>query len=117
MTGVIQGRAQDSTDLEALEALGDGTSRPVAVHGGLDTQATIGLVGAGASPRAREWGAVASGTAVMIAQSSTNVIVRNARRARLTRFPYSVLYREYEQALLVLAVFHGRRGKGLSHLA
>ena len=79
MTGVIQGRAQDSTDLEALEALGDGTSRPVAVHGGLDTQATIGLVGAGASPRAREWGAVTSGTAVMIAQSSTNVIVRNAR--------------------------------------
>lgn len=37
------------------------------------------------------------------------VLWRDTRRARLRRFPYSVFFREYEEALVVVAVLHGRR--------
>jgi plasmid stabilization system protein ParE len=37
------------------------------------------------------------------------VVYRGARRARLKRFPYGVLFREVEDVLVVLAVFHARR--------
>ncbi len=37
------------------------------------------------------------------------VLWRETRRARLRRFPYAVFYREYADALVVVAVLHGRR--------
>ena len=37
------------------------------------------------------------------------VLLRETRRARLRRFPYAVFYREYDDSLVVVAVFHGRR--------
>jgi plasmid stabilization system protein ParE len=37
------------------------------------------------------------------------VVHRNTRRALLRRFPYGVLYRAYPEAIIVVAVMHGRR--------
>ncbi len=37
------------------------------------------------------------------------VLHRNTRRALLRRFPYGVFYREYPEAIVVVAVMHGRR--------
>jgi plasmid stabilization system protein ParE len=37
------------------------------------------------------------------------VIHRETRRALLRRFPYGVFYRVYPQAIIVVAVMHGRR--------
>jgi plasmid stabilization system protein ParE len=37
------------------------------------------------------------------------VIHRGTRRALLKRFPYGVFYREFPQAIIVVACMHGRR--------
>jgi plasmid stabilization system protein ParE len=37
------------------------------------------------------------------------VIHRDTRRALLRRFPYGVFYRVYAEAIIVVAVMHGRR--------
>ena len=37
------------------------------------------------------------------------VIEQETRRARLRRFPYSVLFRELADALVVVGMFHARR--------
>jgi len=37
------------------------------------------------------------------------VLLRDTRRARLRRFPYGVFFREYDEAIVVVAVLHGRR--------
>lgn len=37
------------------------------------------------------------------------VVLRAARRAVLRRFPYSLIYIESENEILILACFHGRR--------
>jgi plasmid stabilization system protein ParE len=37
------------------------------------------------------------------------VIHRDTRRALLRRFPYGVFYRVYPEAIIVVAVMHGRR--------
>jgi plasmid stabilization system protein ParE len=37
------------------------------------------------------------------------VIHRDTRRALLRRFPYGVFYRAYPEAIIVVAVMHGRR--------
>ena len=42
------------------------------------------------------------------------VMLRDTRRARLKRFPYAVFYREHDDALIVVAVFHGRRDPMIS---
>ncbi len=34
---------------------------------------------------------------------------REVRRARLVRFPYAVFYREFDDAVVIVAVLHGRR--------
>lgn len=39
----------------------------------------------------------------------SQVVHRNTRRALLRRFPYGVLYRVYPEAIVVVAVMHGRR--------
>lgn len=36
-------------------------------------------------------------------------IHRDVRRAPLRRFPYSLLFRDLPEAIVVVAVFHGRR--------
>ena len=38
-----------------------------------------------------------------------HVLRRDTRRALLSRFPYSVLFRELADRILVVAVFHARR--------
>jgi plasmid stabilization system protein ParE len=37
------------------------------------------------------------------------VLLRDTRRARLKRFPYCVFYRDYAEAIVVVAVMHTRR--------
>lgn len=37
------------------------------------------------------------------------VVLRNVRRARLRRFPYSLFFREREASILLIACFHGSR--------
>ena len=37
------------------------------------------------------------------------VVLRDIRRARLHRFPYSLFYRVHDKQLLVIACFHARR--------
>ena len=37
------------------------------------------------------------------------ILHRDTRRARLRRFPYGVFYREYDNAIVVVAVLHARR--------
>jgi plasmid stabilization system protein ParE len=37
------------------------------------------------------------------------VVLRETRRALLKRFPYMVFYREYDDALVIVAVMHGKR--------
>lgn len=37
------------------------------------------------------------------------VMHRNTRRALLRRFPYGVFYRMYPEAIVIVAVMHGRR--------
>ena len=37
------------------------------------------------------------------------VVLRDARRALLKRFPYMVFYREYDDAIVIVAVMHGKR--------
>ncbi len=37
------------------------------------------------------------------------VIHRGTRRALLKRFPYGVFYKEFRQAIIVVACMHGRR--------
>ena len=37
------------------------------------------------------------------------VVLRDIRRARLPRFPYSLFYRVHDEQLLVIACFHARR--------
>ena len=37
------------------------------------------------------------------------VVYRHARRARLKRFPYGVLFREVDDVLVLVAIFHARR--------
>ena len=37
------------------------------------------------------------------------VVHRNTRRAFLKRFPYGVYYREFAEAIVVVACMHGRR--------
>jgi len=36
-------------------------------------------------------------------------VLRDTRRLLLKRFPYMVFYREYEDALVIVAVMHGKR--------
>jgi plasmid stabilization system protein ParE len=38
-------------------------------------------------------------------------MLRNARRALLKRFPYLVVFRNYDDAIVVVAVMHSRRGR------
>lgn len=40
------------------------------------------------------------------------VIRRNTRRALLSRFPYAVYFRIYEEVVVVVACMHGRRNPG-----
>lgn len=37
------------------------------------------------------------------------LVFADLRRAVLRRFPYSIYFRQRDQALVILAVFHGRR--------
>lgn len=37
------------------------------------------------------------------------VVLKGVRRAVLRRFPYAIYFRERDDLLVVLAVFHGRR--------
>jgi len=37
------------------------------------------------------------------------VFHRDARRARLIRFPYSLVYRNYPNTVVIVGYFHGRR--------
>lgn len=37
------------------------------------------------------------------------VLLRDTRRARLKRFPYGVFFRDYPDAIVVVAVMHTRR--------
>jgi plasmid stabilization system protein ParE len=37
------------------------------------------------------------------------VLLRDTRRARLKRFPYCIFYRDYAEAIVVVAVMHTRR--------
>ena len=40
---------------------------------------------------------------------SSRVLHRGTRRARLKRFPYGVFYRDYPEAIVVVAVMHSSR--------
>ncbi len=48
-------------------------------------------------------------TGICDAPTAFPVMLRDTRRARLRRFPYGVFFREYGEAIVVVAVFHGRR--------
>ncbi|MBN1652194.1 MAG: type II toxin-antitoxin system RelE/ParE family toxin [Deltaproteobacteria bacterium] len=37
------------------------------------------------------------------------VVLRETRRVLLKRFPYMVFYREYDDAIVIVAVMHGKR--------
>jgi len=41
--------------------------------------------------------------------SAYRVLHRETRRVRLRRFPYGVFYREYGEAIVIVAVMHARR--------
>jgi plasmid stabilization system protein ParE len=43
------------------------------------------------------------------APKANPVVERNVRRMLLRTFPYSLLYRDSDEALIVVACFHGKR--------
>ena len=56
-------------------------------------------------------GAVRAAGARIIENPETySVFHREARRIRLKRFPYSLLYRLYPDCVVIVACLHGRRG-------
>lgn len=50
-----------------------------------------------------------AGTRIMENPEAYPVFHRNARRIRLKRFPYALLYRLYPRQIVVVACMHGRR--------
>ena len=62
--------------------------------------------GLGAQFRAELWAAVHR---IRESPTAYRVLHRDTRRVRLHRFPYGVFYREYGDAIVVVAVMHARR--------
>jgi len=50
-----------------------------------------------------------AGSRIMENPEAYPVFHREARRIRLRRFPYSLLYRSYPESIVIVACLHGRR--------
>ena len=50
-----------------------------------------------------------AGARVLANPEAYPIFHREARRVRLKRFPYSLLYRLYSETIVVIACMHGRR--------
>jgi hypothetical protein len=51
----------------------------------------------------------AAGSRILENPETYPVFHREARRIRLKRFPYSILYRVYPELIVIVACLHGRR--------